>query len=69
MACVWGGQTSDQVDSSTLRLGDAHATWPFLILSALLLTVLALLEWQAGSSTPTARVPLTPDLTQSRSTF
>ena len=68
MACVWGGQTSGQIDASTLRIGDARANWPFVVLSAILLTVLALLEWQARPSTRTA-VPLTPDVAQSRSEF
>jgi hypothetical protein len=63
MACVWGGQTSGQIDSGTLGIADARATWPFLVLSVVLLTVLAVLEWQAGPARK-AGVPLAPSTTQ-----
>jgi hypothetical protein len=63
MACVWGGQTGGQIDSGALQLGGARATWPFLVLSAVLLTVLALLEWQTPSSSSTP-VALSPEIAQ-----
>lgn len=66
MACVWGGQTGGQVDSGTLRAADFRAAWPFLVLSAVLLTVLALLEWQAPS-TPSAPVSLSPQAAETQS--
>jgi hypothetical protein len=43
MACVWGGQTGDQIDSGNLRLHDVRAAWPFVVLSAVLLAVLVFL--------------------------